>query len=339
MRFAHPEYLQLLYLLLPLGILIFYYFWSYTKRTEKFAKIAIFSSLLSNQSKVKSSIKIFALFFVIALLIVGASNPQVGSKIEEVKQTGIEIYILLDISQSMLAEDLLPNRLEKAKNEIAALLRKLKGDRIGLIIFAGDAYIQFPLTTDYSAAGLFLSAVDINSIPKPGTAVASSINLATESFDYTSPSRKTIVVITDGEDHEGDMDQALAGAAEKDVTIYTIGMGSPDGAPIPLYDASKRRIGFKQDGSGNTVITKLDEPTLQKIASATGGNYYLSSPGRNNLDEIHNDLEKIEKSEYGSQMITDYDDKYYWLLLPALFLLIFEMLMNSRIKNPGGKHE
>lgn len=335
MRFAHPEYLQLLYLLPVLLLIVFYYLRSGKKQIQKFAQLPIFNSLLTNVSTTKNNLKIFLLLFVITLLTLGLANPQVGSRIEEVKQKGIEIYILLDISQSMTAEDLAPNRLEKAKNEIGALLRKLKGDRIGLIIFAGDAYIQFPLTTDYSAAGLFLSAVDVNSIPKPGTAVASAINLAVESFDYDSPSRKTIVVITDGEDHEGDLDQAISQAEEKNVTIYTIGMGSPDGAPIPLYDASKRRIGFKQDGSGNTVITRLDESTLQKIASSTGGNYYLSSPGRNNLDEIHEDLEKIEKSEYGSQMITDYDDKYYWMLLPALFLLMIEMFISSRNKKSG----
>lgn len=335
MRFAHPEYLQLLYLLPVLLLIVFYYLRSGKKQIQKFAQLPIFNSLLTNVSTTKNNLKIFLVLFVITLLTLGLANPQVGSRIEEVKQKGIEIYILLDISQSMTAEDLAPNRLEKAKNEIGALLRKLKGDRIGLIIFAGDAYIQFPLTTDYSAAGLFLSAVDVNSIPKPGTAVASAINLAVESFDYDSPSRKTIVVITDGEDHEGDLDQAISQAEEKNVTIYTIGMGSPDGAPIPLYDASKRRIGFKQDGSGNTVITKLDESTLQKIASSTGGNYYLSSPGRNNLDEIHEDLEKIEKSEYGSQMITDYDDKYYWMLLPALFLLMIEMFISSRNKKAG----
>ncbi len=335
MRFAHPEYLQLLYLLPVLLLIVFYYLRSGKKQIQKFAQLQIFFSLLTYVSTTKNNLKIFLVLFVLTLLTLGLANPQVGSRIEEVKQKGIEIYILLDISQSMTAEDLAPNRLEKAKNEIGALLRKLKGDRIGLIIFAGDAYIQFPLTTDYSAAGLFLSAVDVNSIPKPGTAVASAINLAVESFDYDSPSRKTIVVITDGEDHEGDLDQAISQAEEKNVTIYTIGMGSPDGAPIPLYDASKRRIGFKQDGSGNTVITKLDESTLQKIASSTGGNYYLSSPGRNNLDEIHEDLEKIEKSEYGSQMITDYDDKYYWMLLPALFLLMIEMFISSRNKKAG----
>lgn len=332
MRFARPEFLYLLYALPVLIAFAIYMMHRQKKRISRFAGAEIFSSLLSNKSRGKEYLKLILILLVFPFLILGIANPQIGTKIEEVKQKGIEIYILLDISQSMLAEDLLPNRLDKAKSEINALLQKLKGDRIGLIIFAGDAYIQFPLTTDYSAAGLFLSAVDVNSIPKPGTAVASAINLALESFDYDSPSRKVIITITDGEDHEGDLESALSSAKDKSVNIYTIGMGSPDGAPIPVYDAGKNRVGFKQDGSGNPVITRLDEQTLQKIAAETGGEYYLSSPGRNNLDEIHSDLEKIEKSEYGAKMITDYDDKYYWMLIPALFLLLLELLISERVK-------
>lgn len=332
MRFARPEFLYLLYALpLLIGFAV-YMIYRQKKLISRFAGAEIFSNLLSNKSRLKENLKLAIVLLVFPFIILGIANPQIGTKIEEVKQKGIEIYILLDISQSMLAEDLLPNRLDKAKSEINALLQKLKGDRIGLIIFAGDAYIQFPLTTDYSAAGLFLSAVDVNSIPKPGTAVASAINLALESFDYESPSRKVIITITDGEDHEGDLESALSEAKDKSVNIYTIGMGSPDGAPIPVYDGGRNRIGFKQDGSGNPVITRLDEQTLQKIAAETGGEYYLSSPGRNNLDEIHSDLEKIEKSEYGAKMITNYDDKYYWMLLPALFLLILELLITERVK-------
>lgn len=332
MRFARPEFLYLLYLLPLLIAFAVYIMYRQKKLISRFAGVEIFNALLSNKSRVKEYLKLMIVILVFHFLIIGIANPQIGTKIEEVKQKGIEIYILLDISQSMLAEDLLPNRLDKAKSEINALLQKLKGDRIGLIIFAGDAYIQFPLTTDYSAAGLFLSAVDVNSIPKPGTAVASAINLALESFDYDSPSRKVIITITDGEDHEGDLESALSTAKDKSVNIYTIGMGSPDGAPIPVYGPGKTRIGYKQDGSGNSVVTRLDEQTLQKIAAETGGEYYLSSPGRNNLDEIHSDLEKIEKSEYGAKMITDFDDKYYWMLIPALFLLLLELLISERVK-------
>ena len=250
--------------------------------------------------------------------------------LEEVKQIGIDVFILLDVSASMKAEDLKPNRLEKAKNEIAMLIRKLQGDRIGLIIFAGDAYVQFPLTTDYSAANLFLSTVDVNSIPQQGTAIASAINLAAKSFDTKAATKKVMVIITDGEDHEGDIDSAVKDAANKEILVYTIGMGSPSGAPIPVYDSNNHQVGFKQDSNGSTVLTKLDEATLQQIASKGGGKYYLSSSYQNELDLIYKDLSSLEKSEYGSKRITDYDDKYFYFLIPAFLILIVELFLTER---------
>lgn len=276
------------------------------------------------------SIKFGSVIFGIALLILSLARPQIGNRVEEVKQIGIDVYILLDISASMKAEDLKPSRLEKAKNEIAMLIRKLQGDRIGLIIFAGDAYVQFPLTTDYSAANLFLSTVDVNSIPQQGTAIASAINLAAKSFDSKAATKKVIVIITDGEDHEGDIDSAVKDAADKDMLIYTIGMGSPSGAPIPVYGTNNNRVGFKLDADGNTVLTKLDETTLQQIASNGRGKYYLASSYQNELDMIYNDLSALEKTEYGSKRITDFDDKYFYFLIPALLFLVVELFLTER---------
>lgn len=266
----------------------------------------------------------------IALLILALARPQIGNRVEEVKQIGIDVYILLDVSASMQAEDIKPSRLEKAKNEIAMLIKKLQGDRIGLIIFAGDAYVQFPLTTDYSAANLFLSTVDVNSIPQQGTAIASAISLASKSFDAKSATKKVMVIITDGEDHEGDIDSAVKDATDKDIMIYTIGMGSPSGAPIPVFDGNNNQVGFKQDENGNTVLTKLDETTLQQIASKGGGKYYLSSSYQNELDMIYKDLSSLEKTEYGSKRITDYDDKYFYFLIPALLFLVIELFLTDR---------
>jgi len=329
-RFAHPEYLHMLYLLPVLAVLSFFYLRKKKSLLKKFADERIHDVLFGIKSFYMESIKFGSVIFGIALLILSLARPQIGNRVEEVKQIGIDVYILLDISASMKAEDLKPSRLEKAKNEIAMLIRKLQGDRIGLIIFAGDAYVQFPLTTDYSAANLFLSTVDVNSIPQQGTAIASAINLAAKSFDSKAATKKVIVIITDGEDHEGDIDSAVKDAADKDMLIYTIGMGSPSGAPIPVYGTNNNRVGFKLDADGNTVLTKLDEATLQQIASNGMGKYYLASSYQNELDMIYNDLSALEKTEYGSKRITDFDDKYFYFLIPALLFLVVELFLTER---------
>ncbi|MCH9028549.1 MAG: VWA domain-containing protein, partial [Bacteroidetes bacterium] len=272
-RFAHPEYLNALYLL-PVLIIIFWLLYKNKNRLlEKFADKELHSVIVSSFSNVKNYFKFGVIIIALVSLILAAANLQVGTKLQEVKQTGIDVFILLDVSRSMTAEDIKPNRLEKAKYQISNLIRKLQGDRIGLIIFAGKAYIQFPLTTDYSAAGLFLSAVDVNSVPHPGTAINSAINLAVESFDSSATS-KVIIAITDGEDHAGDVMDAVNEAVTKDIRIYTIGLGSTGGVPIPMYNSRGDMIGFKKDNEGNTVLTKLDEAGLKQIAAAGSGKYF-----------------------------------------------------------------
>ncbi|MGB8316476.1 MAG: VWA domain-containing protein, partial [Ignavibacteriaceae bacterium] len=216
-RFAHPEYLYALYAV-PLIVLLFWYLTRFRRKLlGKFAQKDVQKLLLPNYSWLKSSLKFGILILVYIFLVVAVSNPQVGTRMEEVKQSGIDVYILLDVSLSMEAEDIKPNRLDRAKFQISNLIQKLRGDRIGLIIFAGQAYVQFPLTSDYSAANLFLNAVDVNSVPQQGTAIASAINLAVKSFDYKTSTQKAIVVITDGEDHEGDVMQAVKDAVAKDI--------------------------------------------------------------------------------------------------------------------------
>lgn len=332
-RFASPEYLNLLYLIPILIGLYFYFFISKKKSLEIFANKKLHSILFGRKSFLKEHLKFGLLIISIVFLILSIAKPQLGSKLEEVKQSGIDIYILLDVSLSMSAEDLKPNRLEQAKNEISSLIRKLDGDRIGLIIFAGEPYIQFPLTTDYSAANLFLSAVDFNSVPAQGTAIASAINMAIKSFDYSAKTQKVIVIITDGEDHEGDIDKAIEEANDKGILIYTIGMGSPTGSPIPIYDNRGNQIDFKKDENGNLILTKLDELTLQNIASKSNGKYYFASGSRNELDDIYKDLSKLQETEFGTRTITDYDDKYYYFLIPALFVLILEFFITDNRSN------
>jgi len=229
----------------------------------------------------------------------------------------------------MQAEDIKPNRLEKAKYQISNLIQKLRGDRIGLIIFSGEAYIQFPLTTDYSAANLFLSAVDFNSVPQPGTAIALAINMAVQSFD-SATTDKAIIIITDGEDHEGDIDKAVGEANDKEIKIYTIGLGSPDGVPIPVYDNRGNEVGYKQDNSGQIVLTKLNESILKKIANDGNGKYYRGNNYEDYLDKIYNDLSTLEQAEFGVKKVTDYEDRFYYFLLPAILLLIVELFVTDK---------
>jgi Ca-activated chloride channel family protein len=332
-RFAHPEFLNALYII---PVLIFLY-WYLSKKKKilinKFAHKNLHQILLPSYSQMKGLVRFSLVVLAIALLIIAAANPQIGTKVENVKESGIDIYICLDVSLSMQAQDIKPSRLAKAKYEIQNLLSKLHGDRIGLVIFAGAAYIQFPLTSDYSAANLFLSAADVNSIPDQGTAIGSAIKLATNSFDYSSKTEKVIVLITDGENLEGNLSDALDMAKSKGIKIYTIGLGSPDGVPIPIFDANGNQIGFKKDQNGNIVITKLDEATLKEIASSTGGRYYRASNYQDELDQIYKNLSSLKKTQFGEKRVTNFEDRFYYFLIPAIILLLVEFFMSER-KSP-----
>lgn len=328
-RFAHIEYLNLLYLI---PVLVLVYWFSHRQKNQalkKFADSKMHKLLLPLRSRIKGGIKFGMALFAIVLLIGALANPQVGSKIEEVKQVGIDVYILLDVSLSMQAEDIKPSRLEKAKHDISKLIHKLRGDRIGLIVFSGEAFVQFPLTTDYAAANLFLSAVDVTTVPQPGTAIIPAVQLAMNSFKEDTDTKKAIVIITDGENHEGNVVSVAEEAAGKGVSIFTIGLGSATGAPIPITNNSGVQIGYKKDRHGNTVLTKLDEATLKQIADAGDGNYYHGSNSEDELDKVYQDLSKFEQTEYGTTRITEYEDRFYYLLIPVILLLIFEFFISS----------
>jgi Ca-activated chloride channel family protein len=329
-RFANPEYLYSLYLL-PVLIAVFWLLMRNKSRLlDKFASRKIQPVLLPAYSRMKEITRFGMILLVIAFLVIAAADPQVGTKIENVKQTGIDIYILLDVSLSMQAQDIKPSRLEKAKFEISNLIQKLQGDRIGLIVFAGEPFVQFPLTSDYSAANLFLSAADVSTVPEQGTAIAAAINLATRSFDNSSKAEKVIVIFTDGEDHEGNLQEAIDKAKDDGIMIYTIGLGSPDGVPIPIYNGQGQQTGFKTDNKGNIVLSKLDEASLEEIASGTGGQYLRGTNGRDELDIIYKDLSKIKKAEFGEKKVTDYEDRFYYFLAPAILLLLIEFFTTER---------
>ncbi len=331
-RFAHPGYLYLL-LLLPLLAVFYWYAENRRKAAVRlFASAAMMQALAASASPLKRAVKFSLLLTAAASLILAVANPQVGTRMEEVKQEGVDIFIALDVSLSMKAEDVKPNRLEKAKYEIRNLIGRLAGDRIGLIIFSGQAYTQFPLTTDYSAANLFLDAVDCESVPDPGTAIGASVQQAMRSFNFEDPTAKVLVIITDGENNEGDAVAQSEEAAKKGVLLYTIGMGSPDGAMIPVYDAAGRMQDFKRDKSGNPVMTKLDEAALQKIASMGGGQYYRATNSQDELDQIYKNINVLQKREFGTKRFTDFEDKFqYFLLFGIIALAVDAMITDKKV--------
>jgi Ca-activated chloride channel family protein len=329
-RFFHTEYLYLL-ALVPAAVVFYWIVGKLRRRSlARFGNLSILERLAEEASRSKRLIKTVLVVTAMGLLAMALADPQVGTRLEEVKQQGVDIFIALDVSLSMKAEDIKPNRLEKAKLEIRNLIERLGGDRIGLIVFAGDAYTQFPLTTDYSAANLFLDAVDVDVVPVPGTSISSAIERAMESFDFKETTSKVLIVITDGESFEGETFEAAEDAAKQGVLIYTIGLGSPEGAPIPLYDASGRQVDFKREKSGSVVLTKLDETALEKIAAIGNGKYLRGTNAQDEVDEIYKSLNALQKKQFGTKQFTDFEDRFQWILVPAILLLVLELLTSER---------
>jgi len=272
LKFAHTEYFFLLALIFVFAILYWLYSMWLKKAKRRFGDEKVIMNLMPEVSSSKPLLKFLLILLAVTFIIIGIADPQIGSKLENIKREGIDLYLVLDVSTSMLAEDIKPNRLERSKLAISTLIDKLQGDRVGIIIFAGNAYKQLPLTTDYSAAKLFLSAVDTKIVPTQGTAIGEAIELATLSFGETDHN-KAIIVITDGENHEDDAIEAATMANELGINVFTIGMGLPEGAPIPLYNKYGVQTGFKKDKKNTTVVTKLNEDMLRQIAAAGGGAY------------------------------------------------------------------
>jgi Ca-activated chloride channel family protein len=277
----------------------------------------------------KLRLKFFLFCLSIIFIIIGLANPQIGSKMEEVKREGVDLMIAIDLSNSMLAEDLQPNRLMRAKQSISRLIDRLDGDRIGLVVFAGDAYVQLPITTDYSAAKLFLSTINTNIVPTQGTAIGKAIELSINSFDVSNDQNKAIIIITDGENHEDDAIQKAKEAEDMGIFVHTIGMGSAEGGPIPIKNRYGTITSYQKDKSGNTVITKLNEEMLKEIAANGGGSYIRANSTQSGLDALFKEINKMEKKEIGSKVFTDYKDRFQWFLGIALLLLIIESLLRN----------
>jgi len=330
LRFEHPEYLWFLILIPALGAGFFFLNIRRTEQLRKFIGDNLITQLAPEASLAMHVIKQLIVLLALTCLILTIANPQVGTRLEEVKREGIDLFIALDVSLSMKSEDIRPSRLEKAKRDVSELLRKLSGDRVGMIVFAGDAFVQFPLTADYAAADLFLSAIDVDAVPVPGTMIGSAVEVALKSFSKDAPTQKAIVVVSDGENTEGDVMGVVEDAKKAGVRIYSVGMGTTEGGPIPINNQNGDRIDYKRDQSGSIVLSKLDETMLQQIASITGGTYHRATSGGNEMDDIFDELCSLEKVEFGTKQVTGYETRYQYPLTAAILFLILELMLSAR---------
>ncbi len=329
-QFANPTYLYLLLLIPLLGLLMIFSARLRRRQLEAIGDPRLVRRLTDSLIPGRRRWKNVLLLLAIAFLVVGLADPQMGTKLEEVKRQGVDIFVALDVSNSMLAEDVAPNRLERAKHEVMQFINQLQGDRIGLIPFAGIAFVHCPLTLDYEAAKIFLNEITPDLLPLPGTAIAEAIETARRSFVAKEKKHKVLIIITDGEDHEADPVAAAKKAAEDGVIIYTIGIGSTKGAPIPVYDKVGNRIGYKRDRQGQIVTTRLNPVILQQIAGAGHGKFYLATGRENELQKIYSEIARMEKKELGMREYTQFEDHFQPFLLIALVLLILEFIISER---------
>ncbi|MBR3563096.1 MAG: VWA domain-containing protein [Bacteroidales bacterium] len=322
--FANHQYLLLL-LLVPLMPLIYALVrWMRRARLRRFGDESLVRQLMPSWSASKGWVRLVLFDLAFAFFVIGLARPQIGAKLQERETKGAEIMICLDVSNSMLAKDYSPNRLERAKLAISRITDKLQDDRIGLIIFAGSSFVQLPITNDYVSAKMFLSSISTESVPVQGTAIGDAILTAARSFSAQSEKSRAIIVITDGENHEDDPVEAAKQAAELGIKIYTIGVGSLRGEPIPLDGE------LMKDKDGNIVVTHLDEDTLQKVAAAGGGAYVHAGNEEFGLNPVINDLKRLEAETFNSVVFEEYDEQYMYFFAVALVLLVIELLIGER---------
>lgn len=326
------ENIEMLYLLALIPILIMIFMVSLNWRKKALNKLGDYKlvlRLIPMASRFKYRLKFILLIISLTALIIGLANPQIGSKMEEVNRKGIDLMIAIDLSNSMLAEDLQPNRLLRAKQSISKLIDRLEGDRIGLVVFAGDAYVQLPITTDYSAAKLFLSTINTDIVPTQGTAIGKAISLCIKSFDYSNNQSKAIILITDGENHEDNATEKAQEAKELDILVHTIGMGSEQGGPIPIKKRNGQ-ISYQKDNDGNTIVTRINEDMLKKIAQAGGGSYIRAQSTQTGLDKLFKEISKMEKSNIETKVFKDYKDQFQWFIGISILFLIIRFFMSER---------
>lgn len=325
----NPYYFYLL-ALIPV-VVVFYILlllWRRKKRGN-FGDPHLLKRLAPERSRVKPLLKLILGLLIISALSVALVNPQVGTRLETVKREGVDIVFAVDVSKSMLAEDVRPNRLEKARQIISRTLDQLVSDRVGIIIYAGRAYPQLPITTDYSAARLFLKSVNTEIIPSQGTAIAEAIELATTYFDDEDQKNRVLVLLTDGEDHEEGFVEAARQAQDEGIKILSIGIGKERGAPIPEI-IKGFNAGYKRNRQGEVVISNLHPEVLREVSQITGGSYHEGRNTRETVNFLIDTVEQMEKKEFEAQMFADYEDQFQWFLGIALLLLVVDTLILER---------
>ena len=328
-RFGEPLYL---YLLISLPVLVMFYFYSNYRRRKKLRQYGdpyLLNQLMPEVSKYRPDVKFWLMLAALAMIIFMMARPQFGAKMETVKRQGIETVVALDISNSMLAEDVTPSRLEKSKKLISRLVETFNNDKVAMIVFAGEAFTQLPITSDYISAKMFLESISPSLITTQGTDIAGAIDLAMKSFTPNDGVGRAIVLITDGENHEGGAIEAAQEAAKKGIRVFVLGVGSPDGSPIPVDGSNE----FRRDKDGNVIVTRLNEQMCQEIAKA-GGGIYVRVDNTNSAEKALNaEINKLAKADVETQVYTEFDEQFQVLAWLALLLLIAELMILNR-KNP-----
>lgn len=322
--FANSEYLPLLLLvpLIPVAYAVLRRL--RTRRIRRFGDETLVRQLMPSWSGAKGWVRTVLFSLAFFFFVIGLARPQIGAKLSERKTRGAEVMIVLDVSNSMLAEDYSPNRLERAKLAIGRIVDKLQQDRIGLIVFAGTSFVQLPITTDYVSAKMFMNNISTESVPVQGTAIGEAILTAVRGFSAESEKSRAVIVITDGENHEDDPVEAARTAASMGIKVYAIGVGSAEGQPIPVNGELLR------DRNGEIVVTRLDEQTLQEVARAGNGAYVHAGNEEFGLNPILDDIRRMEAEEFNSIVFEEYDEQYMYFFFIALVLFIVEMLVGSR---------
>lgn len=321
--------------LYALGLIpVFWWFFKATlqwqrEAAERFAEAPLLIRLMPDFSAQKKQTKFLLYLSAYFFIVVGLANPQIGAKLEKVTRQGIDIIIAIDVSKSMLAEDLQPNRLERARQLVSRMVDNMKDDRIGLIVFAGNAYLQMPLSADYTAAKLFLKTINTDIVPTQGTALSAAIELASRSYPGESKKHKAMLIISDGEDHEADATTMAKKATDDGLIIYTLGIGSVEGAKIPVY-VNDRKADYKRDDNGEYILSKLNEDILQQIAEAGNGQYFRITGAKDEASDVLTALSTLEKRRFEDHIVAEYAQQFQYFLAIALLLLLIEFFTSER---------
>tara|TARA_B100001179_G_scaffold174360_1_gene129696 strand:- start:8439 stop:9476 length:1038 start_codon:yes stop_codon:yes gene_type:complete len=329
MQYESPIYFYLLFaiaffVVLFVGVLI------WKKRLQsKFADAELLQRLTPNSSVFKSVLKLIVLCLAVACMSMALVNPKIGTKLETVKREGVDLVFAIDVSKSMLAEDIAPNRIEKSKQLVSQIINSLAGDRIGIIGYAGSAFPQVPITTDFSSARLFLNSMNTDMVSSQGTAITEAIEMAKTYYNDEEQTNRVLFIVSDGEDHEGNVAELAQQAAEEGIRIFTIGVGTPNGGPIPIKSDGVLQY-YKRDQNNERVVTQLNEETLIEIAEVSNGSYINGNDTSEVVDNVTEILNGMDKKTFEAKQFSDFKDQFQWFLAGALFLLVLDVFLLER---------